>query len=166
VALIRTDVSEESIAFIIRVERIRELGTTSALTLMVEIRSSETSVVTKATRRHIPEDRRPYIWNAVICFNEHFAKSAQHCTLRLSPYVALPVSVRPISNPALPIAATLDVASASNRFRNVCHFPALYLSQTYLRRKNERTLAENLQSRRKQHLYPPPTSVLFQIWLL
>jgi hypothetical protein len=53
VALVRTDVSEELSASFIRVRRIDELGTT----LMKEaLRSSETSVITRATRRNIPED--------------------------------------------------------------------------------------------------------------
>jgi hypothetical protein len=69
VALVRTDLSEESIASIIRLKRIGELGTLvtsnpanvpSSLirsTLKMEaIRSSETSVLTRATRRHIIED--------------------------------------------------------------------------------------------------------------
>jgi hypothetical protein len=46
VALLGTDVSEERIITIIRVTRIGELGTTLAIT----------SVLTRATRRHIPED--------------------------------------------------------------------------------------------------------------
>jgi hypothetical protein len=50
VALERTDVSEESSAPISTVRRIGELGTTLALS------SSETSVLTRATRRNIPED--------------------------------------------------------------------------------------------------------------
>jgi hypothetical protein len=50
-ALIGTDVSEELSAFI-KVTRICELGTT----LMKEaLRSFETSVLTRATRRNIPE---------------------------------------------------------------------------------------------------------------
>jgi hypothetical protein len=49
-ALVRTDVSEELSAFIIRVTRIGELGTTEVLS------SSETSVLTRVTRRNIPED--------------------------------------------------------------------------------------------------------------
>jgi hypothetical protein len=72
--LVGTDVSEERIASVISVKRISELGTMflrSVLqllvaanvilisliifTLMEAIRSSETSLITRATRRHIPE---------------------------------------------------------------------------------------------------------------
>jgi hypothetical protein len=88
VAVVRTDVSEERSAPIIRVTRIVELGTTLAVTLhsvrrllltanvhpsspilvtlmMEALRSSDTSVPPRATRRNIPEYGILYLWTFV-----------------------------------------------------------------------------------------------------
>jgi hypothetical protein len=53
-ALVRADISEEHIACIIMVTRIVEIGTLAVTS--EAIRSFETSVLIRATRRNIPED--------------------------------------------------------------------------------------------------------------
>jgi hypothetical protein len=56
VALVRTDDSEERIASTIRVTGVGELETSVATNNRSTPRSSETSILTRATRRHMPED--------------------------------------------------------------------------------------------------------------
>jgi hypothetical protein len=56
VALVRTDVSEERIAPIIRLRRIGELGTTLAVTGSRSTPASETSDLKRAKLRNSPED--------------------------------------------------------------------------------------------------------------
>jgi hypothetical protein len=118
VALVRTDVSEERSASIIRVTRIGELGTTLAVTsnlfprcvsrLLVTasvvpcspilvtltneaLRSSETSVLTRPTRRNTPEDSILH----------------SHCRENLRSYIPYAVPFSPFVQYAQPISSSL-----------------------------------------------------------
>jgi hypothetical protein len=108
VALVRTDVSEEPSTSILRVIRISELGTTLAtdarckeiqsasvasygyvvlsspilVTLMMEeIRSSETSILTRSTWRNIPEDGILYSYRCENLKSYNPRKSGSRCKL-------------------------------------------------------------------------------------
>jgi hypothetical protein len=105
VALVRTDVSEELSAPFIRVRRISELGTMLVtasvvpslpilVTLMKEaLSSSETSVLTRATWRNIPEDAivhshrrenfKSYIFLLFILKLRNYISSYRHVCVRV-----------------------------------------------------------------------------------
>jgi hypothetical protein len=92
VALVWNDASEELSASIIRAKRIGELGTTLAVTsspilvtlMKEELSSSETSVLTRATLRNIPEDAIIHYRN---CLPILFEATEGTWTIHLEPSV-------------------------------------------------------------------------------
>jgi hypothetical protein len=83
VVLVRTDVSEERIRSMRRLLVTADVIPYTLVNLMMEtLRSSETSVLTRATRRNIPEDailhshrretRKAYIYATALCVSMFF----------------------------------------------------------------------------------------------
>jgi hypothetical protein len=106
VVLVRADVSEEPSASIIRVTRIREPGETLAVTInrhasvvpvspilvtrMMEALSSfETSVLTRATRRKIPEDNVSHLRSELSSYIPEDAILHSHRRENLKSHIAL-----------------------------------------------------------------------------
>jgi hypothetical protein len=73
VVLLRTDVSEKSSASITRVTKISEVGIKLAVILMMQkLGSPETSVLTRATWRNIPEERMLHTYSCLELFGSVF----------------------------------------------------------------------------------------------
>jgi hypothetical protein len=90
-AIVRSDVSGESIASVISVTRIGELGTMLAVvpnspilvTLMMEaIRSSDTSNLTRATRHNISEDGILQLYLFLLSTNVSAARIIKYNVIR------------------------------------------------------------------------------------
>jgi hypothetical protein len=101
VALVRTDVSEEPGASFIRVTKIGELGTTQAATsnrrMLQRNTKTETSVLTRATRRNNPEDTilhshrrenlKSYYMGSSIIYLNYFTQTKSCHLLHMIPVV-------------------------------------------------------------------------------
>jgi hypothetical protein len=111
VALVRTDVSEKLSASFIRETRIDELVTTLAVTSYrrtLRRNSSGTSVVTRATRRNIPEDAilQAFTWS-LVNHSRSALKTDKNLKTHLFSYMfTMCTNTTPVQSTVVPLSST------------------------------------------------------------